>query len=129
MNQAALASRFDLVHERELELLLARGQTGSCTALVDLASGAVLSRGRGSENHPSSQVEFQAIVERLAALRPGDLISRLDIGGFAPHAEEIDGVTQRCQECICYLRHRKWCDLPELPVPVEPDWWCRLWKI
>ncbi len=32
-------------------------------------------------------------------------------------------------ECIYYLPHRKWCDLPELPVPVEPQWWCRLWKL
>jgi len=28
-----------------------------------------------------------------------------------------------------YLPNAKWCDLPELPIPVEPDWWCRLWKI
>jgi hypothetical protein len=35
----------------------------------------------------------------------------------------------RCQECMYYLVHRKWCDLPELFVPVEPDWYCRLWRI
>jgi len=29
----------------------------------------------------------------------------------------------RCQECMYYLVHRKWCDLPELAVPVEADWY------
>jgi hypothetical protein len=28
-----------------------------------------------------------------------------------------------------FLVHRKWCDLPELSVPVEAEWWCRLWRI
>lgn len=23
----------------------------------------------------------------------------------------------------------KWCDLPELAVPVEPDWYCKPWRI
>ena len=30
---------------------------------------------------------------------------------------------------VYYHPHRKWCDLPELPIPVEPHWWCRLWKL
>ena len=32
-------------------------------------------------------------------------------------------------ECTYYLVHRRWCDLPELDLPAEPDWWCRLWRI
>jgi hypothetical protein len=28
-----------------------------------------------------------------------------------------------------YMVHSKCCDLPELALPVEPDWWCRLWRI
>jgi hypothetical protein len=35
----------------------------------------------------------------------------------------------RCQECMYYLVHRRWCDLPELDLPAEPEWWCRLWRI
>jgi hypothetical protein len=35
----------------------------------------------------------------------------------------------RCQECMYYLVHRRWCDLPELSLPAEPEWWCRLWRI
>ncbi len=48
------------------------------------------------------------------------------IGGFTDHPYGEDQM--RCLECMYYLVHRKWCDLPELAVPVEPDWWCRLWR-
>ncbi|MEW5834393.1 MAG: hypothetical protein ACOZJZ_21400 [Pseudomonadota bacterium] len=93
--------------------------------------GALLGSGLPTQMSPfpANQVEFQAIVDRLAALPEEDLIGRLDIGGFAPRPVEVAGIEQRCAECIYYLPHRKWCDLPELPVPVEPQWWCRLWKL
>ena len=99
--------------------------------LLRLRTGALLGSGMNTEMFPfpPTHIEFQGIVERLGALQKDDLMGRLAIGGFAPHPVEIDGVMQRCQECIYYLPHRRWCDLPELPLPVEPDWWCRLWKI
>lgn len=99
--------------------------------LLRLRIGALLVGGMKTEMFPfpHDQIEFQGIVNRLAVLPKDDLLSRLDIGGFAAHPVEIDQVLQRCQECIYYLPHRKWCDLPELPVPVEAGWWCRLWKI
>jgi hypothetical protein len=28
-----------------------------------------------------------------------------------------------------YLIRRRHCALPELDLPVEPDWSCRLWRI
>jgi hypothetical protein len=28
-----------------------------------------------------------------------------------------------------YLLHRKFCELPELALPVEPTWSCKLWRI
>jgi hypothetical protein len=31
-------------------------------------------------------------------------------------------------ECMYFVVHRKWCELPELAWPVEPEWWCRLWR-
>jgi len=78
---------------------------------------------------PATQNEFLAIVDDLHGLHENDLLGRLDIGGFANYTVgEGDGM-QRCQECIYYLPNGKWCDLPELPIPVEPHWWCRLWKI
>lgn len=49
------------------------------------------------------------------------------ISGFVDHPYGPD--KQRCMECMYYLVHREWCDLPELAVPVDADWWCRLWRI
>jgi hypothetical protein len=28
-----------------------------------------------------------------------------------------------------YKVHRRYCELPELDFPVEPEWSCRLWRI
>lgn len=89
--------------------------------------------GSGLQTHiepfPETDVEFNQIIQTLRDLRPGDLTGRLIEGGFADHPLEINEVRMRCQECIYFLPNRRWCDLPELPVPVEPDWYCRLWKI
>jgi hypothetical protein len=64
------------------------------------------------EPFPETDKEFADILVKLRQLDPNDLPDK-----------------QRCMECMYYLVHRRWCDLPELAVPVEPDWWCRLWRI
>lgn len=99
--------------------------------LLRMRIGELLASGMATQMSPfpANQTEFQAILDRLADLPEEDLTGRLDIGGFAPRPVELGGIEQRCAECIYYLPHRKWCDLPELPVPVEPQWWCRLWKL
>lgn len=76
---------------------------------------------------PENNQQFEAILRELRELEPDDLEQKLVISGFAdkPYGEE----QQRCLECMYYLVHRKWCDLPELAVPVEPEWFCRLWRI
>jgi len=99
--------------------------------LLRMRIGNLLARGLRTtvEPFPETQIEFQAILDELRALDPSDLVGRLDIGGFVTRPMDIGGVRQRCQECIYYLPNRQWCDLPELPVPVKPEWWCRLWKV
>jgi hypothetical protein len=62
-----------------------------------------------------------AAADPRAALREKLVISGLTI---SPQGSE----QQRCLECMYFLVHRRWCDLPELALPVEPDWWCRLWR-
>jgi hypothetical protein len=79
------------------------------------------------EPFPETHVEFGKILDELRKLPPDDLKSKLAISGFADRPQGPDQM--RCLECIYYLVHRKWCDLPELDVPVEPDWYCRLWRI
>ncbi len=81
------------------------------------------------EPFPKTQHEFLAIVEELRALHENDLIARLRIGGFTNYSMGEGEDIQRCKECIYYHPNRKWCDLPELPIPVDAHWWCRLWKL
>lgn len=50
-----------------------------------------------------------------------------EVGIGTVHA--YDARTGKQLTCMYFLVHRKWCDLPELSVPVEPEWWCRLWRI
>ncbi|MGQ0671570.1 MAG: hypothetical protein ACT4N2_01640 [Hyphomicrobium sp.] len=79
------------------------------------------------EPFPETDKEFAEILVQLRKLPPDDLEGKLVIGGFSDHPIGPD--QQRCMECMYFLVHRKWCDLPELAVPVEPHWWCRLWRI
>jgi hypothetical protein len=79
------------------------------------------------EPFPETEREFANLLAELRRLDPADLEGKLVIAGFVNHPYGPD--QQRCMECMYYLVHRKWCDLPELSVPVEADWWCRLWRI
>ena len=79
------------------------------------------------EPFPETEKEFAQIAAQLRALPPGDLEGKLVIGGFLDHPYGPDN--WRCADCIYYLAKRRWCDLPELAVPVEPDWYCRLWRV
>ena len=79
------------------------------------------------EPFPETEKEFIQLCVQLKALDPNDLKGKLVLGGFLDHPYGEDKM--RCFECIDYLVNRKWCDLPELAVPVEPEWWCRLWRI
>jgi len=79
------------------------------------------------EPFPPTEKEFADITSELRSLPPDDLKGRLVIGGFLDHPYGRDN--WRCADCIYYLANRKWCDLPELAVPVEPDWYCKLWRM
>jgi hypothetical protein len=79
------------------------------------------------EPFPETEKEFLEIVGQLRRLDPTDLEGKLVISGFLNKPYGPDKL--RCMECINFLVNRKWCDLPELAVPVEPEWYCRLWRI
>lgn len=80
-----------------------------------------------TEPFPRDHREFEDILGTLRKLEPRDVEGRLVVGGFVNHP--YGPGQQRCQECIYFLPNNLWCDLPELAVPVEPNWWCRLWRI
>ena len=80
-----------------------------------------------TEPFPENNIEFEKVLDELRDVAPDSLEEKLIISGFVdkPYGED----EQRCLECMYYLVHRKWSDLPELAVPVEAEWWCRLWRI
>ena len=79
------------------------------------------------EPFPETDREFAAILDELRPLSADELRAKLVISGWIlkPYGED----QMRCQECMYFLVHRRWCDLPELNLPAEPEWWCRLWRI
>lgn len=79
------------------------------------------------EPFPPTEKEFAEITAQLRALDPNDLEAKLVISGFIDHPYGPEN--WRCADCIYYLARRQWCDLPELAVPVEEDWYCRLWRM
>lgn len=79
------------------------------------------------EPFPRTEKEFYEIQDALRALAHDDIKGKLVIGGFLDHPYGPD--SWRCADCIYYLANRKWCDLPELALPVEPDWYCKLWRM
>jgi hypothetical protein len=79
------------------------------------------------EPFPPTEKEFAEITVKLRALKPDDIKGKLIVGGFIDRPYGPDN--WRCADCIYYLANRKWCDLPELAVPVEADWYCRLWRM
>ena len=73
--------------------------------------------------------EVNEIVARLQVEAGQDLEKKLVIAGFTDHTIEADEIEQPCETCMYYKVHAKFCELPELMVPVEPEWSCRLWRI
>ena len=90
---------------------------------------SILERGLATEVHPraDSPEEVQSILDRLRVV--SELPQKLAIAGFTLATIEHHGVEQACEACMYFLVHRRFCDLPELRLAVEPRWSCRLWRI
>ncbi|MBA4326095.1 MAG: hypothetical protein C0426_13990 [Rhodobacter sp.] len=73
--------------------------------------------------------EVNAIVTRLRVEAGDDLDRKLVIAGFTDHTVVAEDMPQPCETCMYYKVHARFCDLPELMLPVEPHWSCRLWRI
>jgi hypothetical protein len=99
-------------------------QDGALEKITKLLAGGLKTK---TEPFPENDRQFAEILSELREVPPDQIESKLVIAGFVDHPFGED--QYRCMECMYYLVHRKWCDLPELAVPVEPDWWCRLWRI
>jgi len=79
-----------------------------------------------------SSEEVNEIVARLQTLEEADYSNKLVNAGFtltaySPSEDKDDD--QACETCMYFLVHSKFCELPELMLPVEAEWSCRLWRI
>lgn len=77
--------------------------------------------------------QINTLTAALQALAPDDLHGRLVLAGFtaSPYVapEDDDGLEQSCATCMYFERHRGWCNVPELMLPVKAEWSCVLWRI
>lgn len=77
----------------------------------------------------------EAILERVAklqALAPTDYVTKFKVAGFTSHSyrpPEDTELEHSCATCMYFARHRQYCELPELALPVRPEWSCVLWRI
>ena len=106
----------------------------SDAALLSRAE-ALLSAGLQTdwEHRAYTSEAVNAVSERLRALNSDDLEAKLAVAGFTrepyPAPDDEDRIEQSCATCMYFERHRKFCALPELMLPVEPAWSCILWRI
>lgn len=79
-----------------------------------------------------SSNEINTLVRQLQKVSAQDYTSKLKLAGFTTtpyyHPEDVE-FTQSCSTCMYFVTHRQFCDLPELKLPVLPEWSCRLWRI
>lgn len=77
--------------------------------------------------------EVNAVVARLQQLGKADYAGKMRVAGFTGSPYEAEGedagVAQACETCMYYETHRRYCNLPELELPVRPEWSCVLWRI
>lgn len=69
------------------------------------------------------------VVSRLQELEDNDYQSKLQIAGFTLDPWGKGDDEQACETCMYYKVHQKFCEIPELMLPVEPEWSCRIWRI
>lgn len=114
-------------------------ETSAAAAQVEAAEDAALrseiaaklKSGLETEVWPRAETSemVNEIVGRLRSEAGADLTAKLVIAGMTDHTIEAEEIEQPCETCMYYLVHRRFCELPELMIPVEPEWSCRLWRI
>lgn len=108
----------------------AQGSSSQDDALRDEIA-AKLKAGLETEAWPRAETSemVNEVVGRLRNEAGEDLTAKLVIAGVTDHTIEVDEIEQPCETCMYYLVHRRFCELPELMLPVAPEWSCRLWRI
>jgi hypothetical protein len=81
------------------------------------------------EDRPDNSEQASETTAKLQNLQPDDYEQKLVIAGFMDHPRGDEEHSPHCGTCMYFLLHRKYCQLPELDLPVEPQWSCILWRI
>jgi hypothetical protein len=95
----------------------------------------LLADGSGGEAplHASTSERFNAICQQLRELPAQDVAGKLALAGFTHRPllvhEGDDTIEPSCATCMYFERHREFCALPELMLPVASSWSCILWRI
>jgi len=73
---------------------------------------------------------IQEVVAKLQEIPAQDLRAKIQKAGFTltPYRNS-EGIEEACETCMYFLSQRRFCQLPELMLPVEAEWSCRLWRI
>lgn len=85
-----------------------------------------------SADRTQSSAQVDSLCRRLRGLPADDIAARLVLAGFSLQAHvaaDEDAIEQSCATCMYFERHRRFCGLPELMLPVDPAWSCVLWRI
>ena len=94
---------------------------------------AYMSEGLETEwqDRPGTSEAVNRVVARLQSVAHDDLAGLMRVAGFTlePYVAPGDDQPQACDTCMYFLVHRQYCELPELRLPVKPQWSCRLWRI
>jgi hypothetical protein len=68
----------------------------------------------------------KALVERLRAAR--ETMEKVAIVGLARQPFAAGEAKEKCGNCGHFLASHEFCDMPDLQLPVDKDWWCLLWR-
>lgn len=95
---------------------------------------AALSGGLATAWHSRAyeDADVRRVVAALHTLDADDVTGKIRLSGFTlqPYVNrEAPEIEQACSTCMYYESHRRYCNLPELDLGVEPQWSCVLWRI
>lgn len=114
-----------------LRFAMAQDTKAGCNDTLRTIIAEKLKAGLKTEVYPRAETSEMVndFVARLQNEAGDDLDKKLIISGFTDYTVEAHEIEQPCETCMYYQTHNKFCDLPELMLPVEPEWSCRLWRI
>ena len=79
------------------------------------------------------QQSLDAVVRALQSPNRGGLIGMRVVSGFTLNPDVLKddepSIEPAGSSCIHRERHRRFCNLPGLMLPVEPQWSCIVWLI